>query len=402
MIIIPYETIYPPMNGGMQRCFNILHQLAKHFEVTAIINQDKESFLKSAKEFPAIESAHICSTKDVVTKDIFSIFPSKLEKTLRYRWYKKQLKGPADGNLLLYYPILKQLLKKKKFDLIILENLATLNAIDVIRRYHRSVRIIYDAHNVDTNLAKAELQKKEITLKRFYEIQHAESNLYKMVNAIFTCSQKDKDDFLKMNNGKLLAGVVPNGVNIPEKKYDEAVNEQIPGFILFCGSLWSVPNAEGLHWFCNRIWPLVLDEFPDLKLLVVGIGNLPEKYFDAYDTPSVEFAGAVEDVKPFYNKAAVSVVPLLTGSGTRLKILEAMGLGVPVVSTKKGAEGIGYTNGKDILIDDTAQEFANTVIQLLNDKEKRISISEAARKLAKEKYDWNVIGKKLAGFLSAF
>ena len=88
------------MNGGMQRCFNICHQLAKHFDVTAIIHQDKVNFLRSAKEFPAIESAKIYSTKDVVTKDLFSIFPQKLERTLRYRWYKKQLKGPADGNLL--------------------------------------------------------------------------------------------------------------------------------------------------------------------------------------------------------------------------------------------------------------------------------------------------------------
>ena len=410
LVICPYDKIYPPMNGGMQRCFHVLHQLSKHFELTAIINQDKENFLKSVKEFPAIESTKIYSTKDVVSRDVFNIFPPKLEKTLRYRWYKKQLNGPADGNLLLYYPILKQLLKKQKFDVIILESLATLNAVSVIRKYDRYVKIIYDAHNVDTNLAKAAHQKKEITRERFYEIQYAESNLNKMVNAIFTCSQKDKDDFLEMNNGKLIAEVVPNGVNIPQRKYDDAVNarlnesfgqEQIPRNLIFCGSLWSIPNAEGLHWFCKKIWPLVLNEIPDLKLLVVGNGELPKKRSEVYDTPSVEFAGAVDDVKPWYNKAAVSVVPLITGSGTRLKILEAMSLGIPVISTTIGAEGITYTNNKNIIIADEEKDFAEKVIHLLKNKEKRLSIQQQSRKLVEENYDWNIIGSSLSNFLNS-
>ncbi|HET7118064.1 MAG TPA: glycosyltransferase family 4 protein [Hanamia sp.] len=400
LIIVPFDNIYPPMNGGMQRCFHIMHQLAKHFELTAIIHQDKKSFLKCVEEFPAMAEAKIFSTQGVEVKDALSLFSDRLENALRSRWYQRELNRPADGSLIKYYSILTQLLKSKKFDAIILENLATLNAVKIIRRYDKEVKIIYNAHNVDSNLAKAAFDRKEISLGQLQGYHDFENNLYKNVDAIFTCSDDDRKIFEEMNRGQLKVFVVPNGVNIPERKYDEAVKEQIPRFLIFCGSLWSVPNAEGLYWFCKKIWPLILNEFPGLKLLVVGIGTLPGKYSEAYNTPSIEFSGVVEDVKPWYNKAAISVAPLLTGSGTRLKILEAMGMGVPVISTSIGAEGIEFTNGNQILIADAEKEFANTVIQLLNDKEKRISISKAARKLAEEKYDWNVIGQNMASFIN--
>lgn len=388
------------MNGGMQRCFHIMHQLAKHFKLTAIIHQDKNDFLKSINDFPAIASAKVYSTKDFQSKDVFTIFPLKLEKALRYRWYRKQLDGPANDNYLLYYPVLKYLLTKQKFDVVILENLATLNAIDVIRKYDKQVKIIYDAHNVDTNLAQTALAKKEIRFERLAVIREAETNLYKNVNAIFTCSKDDKDEFVKMNNGKLKAAVVPNGVIISQNKYDDGVNRQMPEFLLFCGSLWSLPNAEGLYWFCKKIWPAVLKDAPNLKLLVVGSGNLPEKYSEINQTENVEFAGQVDDVKPWYNKAAISVVPLLAGSGTRLKILEAMGMGVPVIATSIGAEGIDYIDGKQIIIANEESDFADQIISLLKNKDQRQDLSSEARKLVISQYDWNVIGGKMASFLN--
>lgn len=400
LVICPYDDIYPPMNGGMQRCFHIMHQLAKHFELTAIIHQGKESFLKCVHEFPAMEKAKIYSTKDVNVKDAFNLLPSKWEKAFRSRWYQRELNRPADGSLIKYYPILTQLLKKQKFGGIILENIATLNAVKIIRRFDQKVNIIYNAHNVDSNIAKAAFERKEISSTQWQGYRDCESHLYKKVNAIFTCSPDDKDIFEKMNEEKLRVEVVPNGVNIPVKKYDDGVNEQIPQFLIFCGSLWSIPNAEGLVWFCKKIWPLVLKEFPDLKLIVVGSGELPEKYSAAYATSSTEFVGAVDDVKPWYNKAAVAVVPLLTGSGTRLKVLEAMGLGVPVVSTSIGAEGIACSNSEDIVIADLQYEFAEKVIRLLNDKEQRLTLQENAARLVEKNYDWNIIGKIISNFLN--
>lgn len=393
LILVPYDNIYPPTNGGMQRCFHVIHQLAKHFELTAIIHQDKNSFLKSAKEYPAIKNVKIYSTKDEpAAKDLFSLLPAKAEIALRFRWIKKQLKNSADSMFMEYYPALLKRMQQNKYDAIILENLNTINAVSVIRKYDKSVKVIYDAHNIDTNLCTNAVHKDSI--------QKVESNLHKTVNAIFTCSEIDRTGFLKMNDNKLAVGVIPNGVNVGSL-FDKGVIQDEPENILFCGALWTSPNSEGLFWFYKQVWPEVKKTFPNLKLLVVGSGQLPNRYVSLINDSSLIFTGLVDDVKPWYNKAAVAIVPLLTGSGTRLKILEAMSLGLPVISTSKGAEGIECSDEEDIVIADDKNHFANSLIALLQNKERRIKIQKSATKLIESKYDWNIIGEQLNNLIAS-
>jgi glycosyltransferase involved in cell wall biosynthesis len=253
---------------------------------------------------------------------------------------------------------------------------------------------------VDSNLEKAALKRNEISDSQFKGVLYRESNLEKIVNAVITCSENDKKRFEQLNAGKLVVEVVPNGITIPERRFDAGVQQDQPEYLLFCGSLWSLPNAEGLYWFCKNIWPIILHELPTLKLLIIGAGDLPEKYLDIKETQNIEFTGAVEDVKTWYNCATIAVVPLLTGSGTRLKILEAMALGVPVISTQVGAEGINYNNETDIIIANEEKEFAEKVITLLKNKKLRIEIAERASGLVKNHYDWNIIGNHMKKVLT--
>jgi glycosyltransferase involved in cell wall biosynthesis len=381
------------MNGGMQRCFHVIHQLAKYFELTAIIHQDKESFLKAVKEYPAIANIKVYSTTDSpLIKDIFSLLPIKLGNGLRYRWIKKEFKNSADGSFLRYYLLLRELLKQHTYDAIILENLNTINAVSVIRKYDKRVPIIYDAHNVDSNLSTGTVHQQGIV--------KIESTLFKKVNAIFTCSEKDRKEFIKMNRNQLPVTVIPNGVSIENQLYNKGVNETSPQYIIFCGALWTSANQEGLLWFYEKIWQEIKMTLPQLKLLVVGGGQTPDIFQPLLRDPSLVFTGAVEDVKPWYNKAAVAIVPLLSGSGTRLKILEAMSFGLPVISTSKGAEGIEYKNGNDIIIEDKEKDFSRSLINLINDKRKRILISETARRMINKRYDWDLIGNKIVHFIN--
>lgn len=402
LIIVPHDNIYPPINGGMQRCFNILNQLAKYFKVTAIINQNKEEFLKSVDNFPAISSIDVFSTKDVNYNGAFNILPTKVAGALRYRWIKRSINGPADGSLLNYYETLSKILKKKKFDFIILETLASINAVSILKRLDKNAKIFYNAHNVDTNLARAAVSRGDKGPKHFSSTAKVESNFYKILDGIFCCSDDDKAELIRINKEDLPISVVPNGVVIPDNILIKGVSEENPENILFCGSLWSTPNAEGLLWFCQKIWPIVLSEFPHLNLLVVGSGEIAEKFIAIKSTPNLQLIGFVDNLEPWYDKSAISIVPLLTGSGTRLKVLEAMGLGVPVVSTSIGAEGIKYTNGLNIVIADEENDFAKKIISLLKDKTERIKISKSARELAESTYDWDIIGVKMADFFKSF
>lgn len=401
LVIAPFDSIYPPMNGGMQRCFHIIHQLAIHFDLTIIINQRKKEFISAVNEYPAIIKVKVLSTCDTpYPKDVFSILPQKLKNALRYRWYKKKIKGPADGNFLKYYSLVKKCVKDQYFDTIILESPATLNATSLVREYDKSVKIIFDAHNVETNLGAVFLDKKEITRKRYLAIRKSESSLHTTVDAILTCSIKDKNDFLKLNKGNLLVSVIPNGVGIDAKLHDDGVRLDKPSFILFCGYLSSKPNSEGLFWFHQSIWPKVKAVFPELKLLVLGSGNLPSSMDKLLKDESLIYTGKVQDVRSFYNQATLSIVPLKTGSGTRLKILESMSYGLPVISTAQGAEGIEYTDGLNILIADNENCFVEGIIHLLNDKEQRLNLQQSARELVEKNYSWDIIGNALAEFIN--
>jgi glycosyltransferase involved in cell wall biosynthesis len=396
LIIVPFENIYPPVNGGMLRSINLLDQLAKHFELTAVIRQSKASFLKAVKEFPALGNCTVVSSHDWSYKpDLFSFLPQKIATAVRYRYWNRSLSGPAEANFLQMYPILTDLLHRKKFDFIILEDLAILNIAKIIRRFQPHVPIVYDAYNVNTRLAEASFQQGHTNKKTVELTRQAENNLTNVVDAIFTCSHDDLVQLGEMNQGKLTGVVIPNGVTINPLPTAMAVNEPTANNVFFCGSLNYHPNFEGLHWFYEKVWPIIRKDYPQAKLTVVGSGSPAAQLANLQNDDSVMFAGMVPDVNPYYEQAAVSIVPLLSGSGTRLKILEAMSKGVPIVSTSVGAEGINYEEGKDILIANDINEFAQKVISLLKNKEKRIQIQQNARELVIKHYDWNKIGKDL-------
>lgn len=400
LIIIPYTHIYPAMNGGMQRCINILHQLAKYFKVTAIINQDAESFSKAVMDYPALADVDVYSTMHSFSQTFATHSKFfRIKNALQYRWIKRSMFATTDSNFMLYYPIINSLLKHKKFDVVVIENLDSLNAVSVVRKHDKNLCVIYDAHNVDTVLAEASYSKGETSEKRVNRIRVAEESIYKKANAVIACSKIDLEVLQQMNKAHLKGAVVPNGTNTSRIKFDNAVHDEASCTLLFCGTLWSVANLEGLHWFYQNVWPLLATKFRSLELIVLGSGEPPDSLEKMRADSKVIFTGSVQDVKPWYNKAAVSIVPLLTGSGTRLKILEAMGLGVPVISTSIGAEGIGYTHQTNVVIADSATDFARELTALLGNVTKRLKLAQQARILVEEKYDWNVIGRGMADFI---
>ncbi|MCI0519396.1 MAG: glycosyltransferase [Chloroflexi bacterium] len=176
--------------------------------------------------------------------------------------------------------------------------------------------------------------------------------------------------------------VVPNCLDLQD--YQGDWGEPEAESLVFTGSFRYAPNYQGVAWFAQQALPLVRRRFPGARLVVTGDTGgqtLP-------DEENVTLAGYVDDIRPWVARAWCSIAPILQGGGTRLKILEAMALGTPVVSTSKGAQGLGAQPGEHLLLADSPGEFAAAVISLLEDADLRRRISENGRAFVREHYDW--------------
>jgi polysaccharide biosynthesis protein PslH len=190
--------------------------------------------------------------------------------------------------------------------------------------------------------------------------------------------------------------VIPNGVEI---------SEEAPTFgppnrdtLVFSGSLTYDANLDAVQYFLKEVFPLVKAARPEVKLLVTGkidgvpIDNLPNKEW-------ITFTGYLEDVRPTVATSWINVVPLRKGGGTRLKILEALSLGTPVITTSKGAEGLDLEHQQELLVADSADVFADTILKVLGNYELREQYGQIGRRKVSQKYDWKVIGPVFCDFI---
>jgi glycosyltransferase involved in cell wall biosynthesis len=193
---------------------------------------------------------------------------------------------------------------------------------------------------------------------------------------------------------------VPNGVDL--SRYAFRAGPPPGRTIFFVGDLSWPPNANGIAWFCDEIWPLVARLDPGARVEILGRGGAGRLSRFLRDPPvRVSFAGEGGDTRPYWNRASVAIVPLKTGGGTRLKILEAAACGVPVVSTRVGAEGLDFEPGSDILLADEPEDFAAAVARLLADPDSRRALAASARRRVEASYDWKKSGEVLARALLA-
>ncbi len=188
-------------------------------------------------------------------------------------------------------------------------------------------------------------------------------------------------------------GLVPNGVDL--EFYEPAADREIGGEILSVASLDWFPNGDALEYFAQEILPLIREKVPQAMLRIVGRRPPESLRAKLSGLPGVDFVGEVADVRPYLEQAAVIVVPLRIGGGSRLKILEALAAGKAIVSTTIGAEGLELESEKHLLIADSAVDFAACVVRLLGCSEDRRHLGDQGRKRVAERYGWNEIAGRL-------
>jgi glycosyltransferase involved in cell wall biosynthesis len=258
---------------------------------------------------------------------------------------------------------------------------------------------VVDMHNVYSRLAsRAALEQKDMA-RRLY-LRHEAALLARMerqaavtAHTVLAVSEEEADHFASL--GARRVTLVPNGVECARYEGLPLARGSTPPTILYVGSFSWEPNVAAAGFLVRDVLPRVAQRVPSVRVVFVGKDPGPEMHALAATDARVIVAGNVPDVSVYLRDAHVLAVPLQVGGGTRLKILEAFAAGIPVVSTPVGCEGIRAEDGKHLVIVDRAG-FANAITGLLGDRAQAHRLASAARALARERYDWEIVGAAAA------
>ena len=279
-----------------------------------------------------------------------------------------------------------EVLRENQFDLILLEGIYLMQYIDAIRE-NTKAKVLLRPQNVEYIIWQrlAEKERSAIVSRYFgllaERMQEFEVENMNKADILIPVSEADLKIFLEQ--GCTLPHIaIPTGYvfdGLPPIREDEE------NAVAFIGGMDWMPNREGVEWFLDRVWDIVLEQVPDAKLYLAG-RNFPDD-LNKEEKQGVHIVGEVEDAREFLLSKSILIVPLFAGSGMRVKIVEAMSLGRAIVSTAVGAESLACTDGKDILITDRPGSFARSVIKLLKDQELRMKLGKNAQQLVLDKYD---------------
>jgi glycosyltransferase involved in cell wall biosynthesis len=292
-----------------------------------------------------------------------------------------------------------EILQKEDFDIIQLETLYLTPYIKTIRKYSKA-KIILRSHNIEHEIWERITHNTGIGIKKYYlkyltgKLKKYEQQHLNDYDFLISVSDRDLDKIrnLGYKNG---AASSPIGLKLDNYQWNKEL-KNLPFTVRFCfiGAMDWIPNEEGLSWFLDHAWPSMLKEFSHIQLNIAGRNT--SEYWKNYNVKNVEIHGEVEDAQSFILNNDIMLVPLLSGSGTRVKILESMACGIPVISTSVGCEGIEVTHKEQILIADTPEEFTSAAKSLIEDIDLYNRIKTNARKFVEKNYDYIKIAKTLA------
>jgi len=382
---------YPAKDGGSIATLGLGKSLAAQGHEVTILAQNTSKHYFDPAGLPAELAKNIRFIGVPVNTDIniFRLARNLFFSSLPYnaeRFISKDFKLKLIG-----------LLEQEDFDIIQLEGLYLAPYLDVIRA-HSKAKVLMRAHNIEHEIWERTVSRQK-GVKKYYirilaeRIKKMEMFYLNRYDAVLPITSRD-GRMLQSFGCKLPQHVVPMGVDAQELTLDYR-NLEFPS-VFHIGALDWIPNQEGLQWFFEEVWDRVLEKHPDVKFYLAG-RNAPD-HFRSLPYRNVVFIGEVDDAYNFIRSRAVMVVPVLSGSGMRIKIIEGMALGKAIVTTSIGTEGIDTTHGKDILTADDPVNFAENVCRLIEDQAFCMEIGENARKFVVREYDNRSIGLALTEF----
>ena len=257
---------------------------------------------------------------------------------------------------------------------------------------------VLDNHNVESLIVKRVAETSTSPLTRLYasiewpKLARYELDACRKCDIVLTVSEEDAETLRAMDGSLGNVRTVPIGVDV--EYFRPVERNRSSRNILSIGTMYWPPNVDAMLYFHREILPIIRERFPDCTLTIAGQGPAKAVTSLAADS-AVKVTGYVEDVREIARNCGVFVVPLRSGSGVRVKILNALAMGLPVVSTSIGAEGLDVKDRQHLLIADSPQEFAEAVSKLFQDSELACRLGRNGRRLACEKYSWDVVGERL-------
>jgi len=292
-------------------------------------------------------------------------------------------------------------LQKEKFDIILLESLYTTPYIAAIRK-SSNAKLIYRSHNIEFEIWQRTSNQENNAIKKKYLhllakcLKKYEQSILNLVDGIAAITKKDEEQLVALGCNKPIT-TVPFGINLHNYQLKEILQEKK---LFHIGSMDWMPNQEAIKWFLNEVWSAIIAKEPTATFHIAG-KNMSEDIINlAASTKGVVNEGEVENANDFINKNNIMVVPLFSGSGMRIKIIEAMAMEKLVIGTSVAFEGIAVQHNKNGIIANTANEFKEAILMCLQHPEVVTSIGQKARKTIEEQYNNTVIVKQLINFIA--
>jgi glycosyltransferase involved in cell wall biosynthesis len=388
------QASWPLTTGARLRNYHLARQLGAHCSVTFA------GLRESSEAEPPDPPANSGFERNITLTRAKAYTPWKILRGLL---------GPTPVTLLNYFDrdaaaSLARIVEDCQIDAVQVESVHLMPYLPRILGARRRPAVLIDWHNIESELmyrygAMATGPARMFAVKRTaFLIEKSEDRLLASCRIHTVASERERTELLRRSPGSDVR-VVPNGVDVNYYS-DAAMAAERPAFpgdqgpvLLFVGSMDYHANIDAVLWFARQIWPELKRRHARAHFFVVGRNPPPEVRNLAGG--DITITGTVDDVRPWYAGAAAVVVPIRTGSGTRLKILEAMAAGVPVISTRLGAEGLSVLDGLDIILADGEAEMAQGIDRVLSSEPLKRQLREAARKLVADRYDWSFPGRQL-------
>ena len=389
VVYISNKPIYPLVDGGCVAMNQFLKSLlnsgldVKHFTVSTFKHEYKEeNYPEKLNSIIRTESAFI-DTRINPFSALSYLFKKGSYNIDRFKSQR-------------FRKLIKNYLVQQKVDIVIFESIYLANYFSLVKKYSKA-KIIVRSHNVEFLIWERLASNESNLFKKFYlkklanDLKKAELQILNKIDAIAYISNEDEKTLKKL-------GVKTNSTTIPIsiQSTDLDANYTVNSFF-FIGSMNWLPNIETVRHLIQTIFPEIRKKIPDATLYIAG-SSMPDE-FQTKSEDGIEIVGYVDSISDFMTSKGIMLVPIKSGSGVKIKIIEGMNLGVPILSTPLGIEGIAVENGKDIIIASNDTEFIKAAIELNASSELREYIGNNAKNTIKLNYTEEAISKKIIGFI---